>query len=98
MRIAKTDIHDLLEHLVIASKEGSWASEEDSDDDADGLESLEDIKTRAEGVHSAAVDDGDLMSFMSQFNKKGKREMRREMSKGKTAGRKRVSKVRFDIV
>jgi hypothetical protein len=57
---------------------------------------LEDIKTRAEEVHSTSLDDYDIMGSTSQFNGKGRGELRRETSEGKTAGRKRVPMVRFD--
>lgn len=91
-RLGRTDIHDLLEHLVVASKQGSWTSDEDSDsDEADVTDDLEDIKVNAAGMDSITMGDMDLRSFTSQFNRKG-------VGAEKRVQKKRMPMVRFDSV
>lgn len=73
--MARTDIHGLLEHLVVASQHGSWASDDDSDEngDDDSDEDGDEFSDQNSDVDGAGrTDSGQNMEVQTVEVKDGK--------------------------
>lgn len=93
-RFERTGLHDLLEHLVVASEQGPGASDEDSD--TDGIPDDGDIDGVARAEQLQIKDDMDLRSSTSTFEREGRSELEGQMMAGSWEKKKRVLMVRFD--